>query len=472
MKKKALAASILAAGLVVSSLGSPAAAAVKQKAPDYTQIQKNFDNKILQKLDVERIYNNIAYLSQAPREGGTENEYNAVQYIKEQFESLGYKTEVQEFTFFGYTPPSEMSLTVEGFDTELEPRSFSYGPNGDLTGPLVDAGLGTVEELAGTDLTGKIALIKRGGITFGEKVLNAAERGAIGVIIYNNAAGALNGTLGGHSDDYVPVIGLSQTEGEALAAAIADGSAGTANLLVAGAASGERISHNVIATKKPTNKKKATNEVIGVGSHHDSVTVSPGANDNASGTAVTLELARVFKNIPTDTEIRFMTWGAEEFGLLGSEYYVQSLPEKEVEKYTAYFNMDMVGSRDAGDLVINSVDGNPNLVTQLAQASSLRLNGLATPIEPGGSSDHVSFFERGIQSASFIHRPLEPWYHTPEDTIDKISKEKLYDVASIVGTAVNDYTGLAEKGKKDKKKDKKPKGKSKAPKHHSKKDVR
>jgi len=56
---------------------------------------------------------------------------------------------------------------------------------------------------------------------------------------------------------------------------------------------------------------------------------APGANDDASGTAMVLELARVFKTLPTDTELRFGTFGAEEVGLLGSEHYVSELSEDE-----------------------------------------------------------------------------------------------------------------------------------------------
>ncbi|ALC90616.1 hypothetical protein AM500_13080 [Bacillus sp. FJAT-18017] len=125
-----------------------------------------------------------------------------------------------------------------------------------------------------------------------------------------------------------------------------------------------------------------------------------------------------------------------------------SLSFDEKERFTGYFNMDMVGSRDAGNLVINVADGNPNIVSDHAQASSARLNGTPTPLETGGSSDHVAFTEVGIASASFIHRPLEPWYHTPEDTIDKISKEKLQDVAEIVGTAVYDIVRPDNQGPK------------------------
>ncbi|OOR32145.1 aminopeptidase, partial [Bacillus cereus] len=113
-------------------------------------------------------------------------------------------------------------------------------------------------------------------------------------------------------------------------------------LRIEGAKVGNETSYNVIATKKPTFKKKATNDIIVLGSHLDSVAAAPGANDNASGTAMMLELARVLKKLPTDTEIRFTTFGAEEPGLLGSRYYVGNLSDDEINRTIANFNLDMV----------------------------------------------------------------------------------------------------------------------------------
>lgn len=447
--KKPIVKIALAASLTFSAFGTQAVLA-KPAEKVQSQPYKVFDHKIVNKINVDNIYNNIDYLAKVPRVAGTEAEDNAVQFIKNEFKSYGYDVDIQEFTFTGYTPPSSLELTVEGFAEQLNSSSFTYSVNGDVTGELVLAGLGKKDELADVDLTGKIALIKRGEISFAEKVLNAAAAGAAGVIIYNNADGALNGTLGEASDKYVPALALTKAEGEALAAHVQNNTV-TASLKAEGAITEERTSHNVIATKAPTNKKKANNDVIVVGAHHDSVELAPGANDDASGTAMTLELARVLKNVPTDTEIRFVTFGAEELGLLGSEHYVDSLSEAELNRIVANFNLDMVGSKDAGDLVMNTVDGQPNLVTELAQASSKRLNGEPTPYAEGGRSDHVPFAEAGIPAALFIHEPVEPWYHTPEDTIDKISKEKLQDVAEIVGTAVYDRARFDHMGPKEKK---------------------
>ena len=450
MKKKPLLSFALAAGLTVSSFGAQAIYASPTENPQQVQPYKVFDNKVLNQINVDNIYNNIEYLSRTPRVAGTEAEQKAIQYVKEQFESYGYETELQEFTFYGYTAPNTVELTVDGYSGDLEPKSFTYGMDGNVSGELVYVGLGQPGDLANVDLTGKIALIQRGAISFASKVLNAAEKGAEGVIIFNNSPGVLNGTLGGPNDAFVPVVSVSQEAGQALLSSLNNGKNLTASINIEGAEGGIRTSHNVIATKAPTNKNKAADGIIALGAHHDSVPGAPGANDDASGTAMTLELARVLKDLPTNTELKFITFGAEELGLIGSRYYVSQLSEDEKNRFVGYFNMDMVGSRDAGDLVINTVDGNQNIVSESAQASSARLNGEATPIVPGGSSDHVSFFEGGIASASFIHRPLEPWYHTPEDTIDKISKEKLEDVAEIVGTAVYDIVRPENQGPKAK----------------------
>lgn len=399
--------------------------------------QNPLDNKVINQIDAENIYNMIDFLQQTPRVASTPEEYAAVQFVKNQFESYGYEAEIQEFEYFGYTPPHTVDLTING--QSLNPSVFTYTPSGELQAPLEFVGFATTAELEGKDLSGKIALVERGSNSFAEKVLNAAEKGAVGVIIFNNTTGVINGTLGAADDRYVPAVAISQDQGNDLVSKLNNGETVTATIEVLGVSAGLRTSHNVIASKKPTNKMKDNGKVITLTSHHDSVAAAPGANDNASGTAMVLELARVLKDLPTDTEIRFITFGAEELGLIGSRHYVNNLPEAELDRIVANFNLDMVGSREAGRLVMATVDGQPNLVTELSQASSLRLNGEPTPFARGGSSDHVPFGEAGIPAALFIHSPTEPWYHTPEDTIDKISKEKLQDVAEIVATAIYDY---------------------------------
>ncbi|WP_096438694.1 M28 family peptidase [Alteribacter populi] len=196
-------------------------------------------------------------------------------------------------------------------------------------------------------------------------------------------------------------------------------------------------SYNVIATKTPNNANQDSGQMLIVGAHHDSVPGSPGANDDASGTGALLELARVMSNAPVDSEIRFIAFGAEERGLVGSRHYASTMTEDEVERTVGMFQLDMIGSADAGDLTMFTVDGEQNTVTDLAASAGARVSqNDIPPFSMLGRSDHVPFYERGIPAALFIHTPLEPWYHTPDDTIENIDIDKLEDVTKIVGAAV------------------------------------
>ncbi|MEI4772022.1 M20/M25/M40 family metallo-hydrolase [Psychrobacillus sp. FJAT-51614] len=405
------------------------------------------ETQVLWGINAENIYNNIKTLSESPRVAGTEQEKKAVGYIKKEFESYGYKTEVQSFTFNSYTPPQSFALSIDGFSQSLHPVVFEYSVNGNVSGEIVAAGLGKMEELQSLNLTGKIALIQRGEITFADKISNATAKGAIGVIIYNHESGAINVSLGDTNKTSAPAVLLTKAEGNDLVSHISKNPGTIGKLDIEGASFNEKTSSNVIAIKKPM-QTKSNNNIIVIGAHHDSVLGAPGANDDASGTAMTLELARVLKNISSNTEIRFVTFGAEELGLLGSSHYVESLSEDEKSRIVANFNLDMVGSKNAGELILQTVDGKPNLVTDLSQAASKKLNGEPTPYNQGERSDHVSFAEAGIPAALFIHNPTEEWYHTPQDTIDKISKEKLQDVAEIVGLAILNQITIESKRSK------------------------
>jgi aminopeptidase YwaD len=435
--------------VITAIIGLCVIAPIATFATFYTNSQDekstNFEIKILETIDDDIMYKHIKSLSKVPRVAGTKQEDEAVDYIKKQFDSYGYKTEVQTFTFNDYTAPHTIELTLDGFIQIGEPRALEYSVSGHVTGEVISAGLGKVDELQHLDLTGKIVLMERGEISFKEKMLNVAEKGAAGVIFYNNAPGDILGSLGEAHDSFIPAVLLTQTVGDNLVKHINQNPETHASLTIEGAKSNKNTSHNVIATIKPSNqnsKTNATHDIIVIGAHHDSVAGAPGANDNASGTAMTLELARIFKTIPSDTEIRFITFGAEELGLLGSNFYVDHLTDKEIGRIVANFNLDMVGSKDAGKLILQTIDDKPNLVTELTQAASTQLNGKPTPVNQGDSSDHVPFAKAGIPAALFIHNPAEPWYHKPEDKIDKISKAKLQDVAEIVTLAVMNQTRI------------------------------
>ncbi|GAA0371375.1 S8 family serine peptidase [Bacillus horti] len=121
-----------------------------------------------------------------------------------------------------YPPLYEPVAYGDGLDT-VYLGIMSYSPDvEEIAGETFEieyAGLGQPSDLVGKDLTGKVALIQRGAISFGEKSVNAQNAGAEAVIIFNNAPGNFGGTLG-EPGDYVPTFSLSQEEGQAILAKI------------------------------------------------------------------------------------------------------------------------------------------------------------------------------------------------------------------------------------------------------------
>jgi Zn-dependent M28 family amino/carboxypeptidase len=100
-------------------------------------------------------------------------------------------------------------------------------------------------------------------------------------------------------------------------------------------------SANVLADT-PTGRD---DRVVVVGAHLDSVDEGPGINDNASGSAMILEIAKQMAALgvqPTNT-VRFAFWGGEEFGLLGAEHYLATLPKADLKDIAVNLNFDMVG---------------------------------------------------------------------------------------------------------------------------------
>ncbi|WP_421381706.1 M28 family peptidase [Bacillus salacetis] len=392
-----------------------------------------FDNKVIKKIDADAMYNTVDLLSKQPREAGTEGEKIAVEYIKSKFEEYGYETELQPFKLEGEWNAGTSSVTLNGTAFSGDVRSFSGSVNKSVTAPLEFVGLGSPTEVEAAELEGKIALIERGVFNFYDKIQNVLDAGAVGVIMFNREGASGNNFGYTYDGQNIPAVAITREEGLELVDQLNTETI-EATVSVEGASYEMLTSYNVIAKMKP-NPNKDTGQIVMIGAHHDSVHGGPGANDDASGVAGVLELARILAKTPTDTEIRFLTFGAEEKGLVGSYHYASTLTEEEVNNTVAHFQMDMIGSKDAGDLIMFTPDGEKNLVTDLGAAAGARISEVVDYGELG-RSDHVPFYNLGIPAALFIHAPLEPWYHTPEDTIDHISKEKLQQVAEIVGASV------------------------------------
>ncbi|KXS96388.1 hypothetical protein AC578_8442 [Pseudocercospora eumusae] len=240
---------------------------------------------------------------------------------------------------------SQASGSLIAGATEYPSSIYQYSPStdGTITAPIVEVqNLGCNETDYPDAVSGAIALISRGECTFGTKSALAGSAGAVGAIIYNNVPGPVSGgTLGAPPNpvgDYIPSAGVSQENGTAILEALQAGA--VEGQLEVDSVIENRTTYNIIADTIGGDKSN----VVAVGAHSDSVFAGPGINDDGSGTIAILETAIQLASYSTKNAIRFCFWSAEEFGLLGSEHYVTTLPSAEADKIKLYLNYDMVAS--------------------------------------------------------------------------------------------------------------------------------
>ncbi len=203
---------------------------------------------------------------------------------------------------------------------------------------------------------------------------------------------------------------------------------------------GNNFAYNVLA-KLPGTDRSRRDEFVVMGGHLDHVgmrdgQVRNGADDNASGTAVAMEVARVLSeggHRPRRTII-FAGWCGEEMGLIGSNYFVSDPPEGvDIGKVVTYFNMDMVGLGDA--IGAPGALNFPTIWEVIKRDQDPDVIGAVLPRTGGpGGSDHSAFITRGIESMALMTSGGvgHPNYHWPEDDIEAIDPEILRKTGQFV----------------------------------------
>lgn len=196
------------------------------------------------------------------------------------------------------------------------------------------------------------------------------------------------------------------------------------------------------------------NQIVMAGSHLDGVTSGPGINDNGSGSSAVLEtaLAVARSDYRPTKHLRFAWWGAEELGLVGSRYYVNSLGSAERAKISGYLNFDMIGSPNPGYFVY---DDDPTIEKTFKDYYA----GLGIPTEieteGDGRSDHAPFKNAGVpvgglfsgadyrktsaQAAKWggtVGQPFDRCYHSSCDTTANINDTALDRNSDAIAYAV------------------------------------
>ncbi len=367
---------------------------------------------------------------------------------------------------------------------------FSFSSSGSVAAPVVFAGFGaTAEEFgyddyAGIDVKDKIVVllryepegfaIKSGntGLTrhaqLITKAINARNHGAKAVVV-------VNGKLGDGEEDLLTRFGsVSGPENTGIVLVQVKNAAAESWFHAAGKSLAEvqgQIDHlvkpqsfvfpdqlrvsihvDIETTRATVNNVLAylpgkSDEYVIIGAHYDHLgrgnydslapsqigQIHPGADDNASGTAGVLELARLLSPMKGQLQrgILFASFAGEELGLLGSAHWVQE-PTLPLDKAAAMLNMDMIGRIKDDKVYIGGVGTGSTLKAAVEQAQA----GSNFKIEysPGGysASDHTSFVSKKIP-VLFFFSGLHSDYHKPSDTWDKIDPRAAARLLNVVG---------------------------------------
>lgn len=205
---------------------------------------------------------------------------------------------------------------------------------------------------------------------------------------------------------------------------------------------------NVVAERRGT-APDAERKLVVAGAHLDSVPGAPGANDNASGSATLIELAKSFAGIDTRNDLRLVWFDGEEAGLLGSKAHVKA-NAGDADRTLAMVNMDMVGSQ-FGDVGASLGARTSNAVADALKGVMLR-TGLAGTVrsERHSRSDHASFDSAGIPALDFgvSVRTIakdDPNYHSPKDTLDKINPQVLEGYGDLIAVTLLDLANRSSR---------------------------
>lgn len=192
---------------------------------------------------------------------------------------------------------------------------------------------------------------------------------------------------------------------------------------------------NIIAVKPADTNP--TDDILIVSAHYDSKECTTGANDNASGEALLLELARVLKDVPSDTEIRFISFSAEEEGLRGSRAYVESLSQEEKEHIIGDIQLDMIGHYRSTTSNIATAFGNEELLGQMLADASAEITGQEWETIRDAASDHASFSFAGIPAVEVEQEATgEAENHRFIDNISIIDADKAVETGKVIESVI------------------------------------
>ena len=407
----------------------------------------------------------VAALTAPAMEGrgsGTPGGDRAARYIADVLARAGLRPGGEGGTFFQEFPvatiPSlgpDNRLEVAVATRRLEPGR-DWTPHGgslaaDVTGELVLVGH---DDYGHVDARNRIALaLASASASAGpvaasrlEQLIAARRAGARAVLLIGDELPAPAATA-------APVAIVSGSITRAAAAALLGRSAASLDAVTATGVSArlridlattERRAANVIGVLPGADPARADEAVV-IGAHYDHLgveggTVYPGADDNASGTATVLGLARSLAAARPPRTLVFALFAGEEIGLVGSEYQVRHPSVLPVDRIAAMVNFDMVGRLEGRHPMVGGVETGSGLRALVERAAKEVALDVDLRAAGTGPSDHSRFNAAGVP-VLFFHSGVHADYHRPSDTADRIDGAGMARIAELARLVI---TRLAE----------------------------
>ena len=401
------------------------------------------------------VYANLEALCDfGSRFAGSPSELQSRDFIADRFRAYGLTdVRLDPFEYLGWWRGSCALNIVSPVQRALDSISLVYSPStpsGGLRAPIVDVGLGIEKEYArkGDSLAAKIVLCSSANPEEGkaphrrEKYGRAVRAGAVGFVYMRHLPGGLpeTGSLRPGQLGEIPAVAVSYETGFALKRLIEKGEV-VVTLDV------QNEAHPTTAWHVLGDVPGQTGEAIVVGAHYDGHDISQGAMDDASGTCLMLELARLFG--PSRRQlfrtIRFMGIACEELGVLGSTKFVQAHPEQ-MRDIAMMINLDSAVGNGQKGFHFSGLEEVESLLKRVAQETGYPLRLTERVVT---ASDNFPFFMAGVPAICMLakendHAMGRGFGHTAMDTLDKVSERDIKECAMVAARVLLRLTGREE----------------------------
>ncbi len=377
------------------------------------------------------------------RFGGTEGERQTAEFVQEKFREYGLSNiHLEPIEYLGWIRGEASFEIISPIQKTIPCITLPHSPPVEMEGTIIDMGAGAPEDFdaRADEIQGKIVMtnseINPGNskrwIHRKEKLARSTLAGAAGFIFVNHYPGYGPATGGvGHKGQAALIPGISITkEDGAFIQRLSQRHGPVKVRLVTTDVLEPMTSWNIVGDLPGD---QFPDEIVMLGSHYDGHDISQGAVDPASGVVAVMEAARILSNYaaPLPRTIRFVMWGVEEIGLLGSRAYVEKHVD-ELKNIRFYLNMDAAGGGSPKDINLHTWPDLQATFDSYQQEMSLDF---AIGQTFHTASDHFPFLLAGVVTGGIeavrVTRTGRGYGHTYYDTVDKVQAVNVREAATL-----------------------------------------